>query len=93
MLASDTCKHASFALLRLNMCQSPLERAIAAAETRTGLKGSAALADALGNIISRQAIDQWKVIPIARLHDVAQVTGIPAKELRPDLANIFGESV
>jgi DNA-binding transcriptional regulator YdaS (Cro superfamily) len=66
------------------MCKSPLKRAIEAAEARTGLKGSAALADALGHIITRQAIDQWDVIPLARVPDVARATGIPREELRPD---------
>ena len=70
------------------MENSPLDMAIRAAEVKTGLKGSAALAEALGNTLTRQAIDQWKAIPVARLRDIERATGIPRAELRPD---IFGD--
>lgn len=45
------------------------------------------LARALG--ITRAAVCQWKKIPPKRLADVARLTGLPAAELRPDLANVF----
>lgn len=39
--------------------------------------------------ISSQAISQWRRIPHGRVEDVSRITGIPADELRPDLAKVF----
>ena len=50
--------------------------------------GMAKLAAALG--LTRQAVYLWrKRIPAERLVDVERVTGIPRRELRPD---IFGDA-
>jgi DNA-binding transcriptional regulator YdaS (Cro superfamily) len=49
--------------------------------------GGAALARLLN--ISRSAITHWDLIPPDRVADVASATGIPAAELRPDLAKLF----
>jgi DNA-binding transcriptional regulator YdaS (Cro superfamily) len=51
--------------------------------------GGAALAREVG--VSRFAVQQWKAsgIPALRLSDVSLATGIPAAELRPDLATVF----
>lgn len=50
------------------------------------------LADKLG--VPRSTVHRWesgaRKIGRARLADVAQKTGIPAKDLRPDLAELFG---
>lgn len=62
---------------------TPLERAIAAAGN------ASALARKLS--ITPQAVIQWKEIPHDRLADVADATGIPAHELRPDLAALFAK--
>ena len=48
------------------------------------------LAKALG--ITRGAVSVWKRVPASRLGDVARLTGIPAEELRPDLAAQFDRS-
>lgn len=48
----------------------------------------AMLAAACG--ITHSAILQWDRVPDNRVADVSRVTGIPAHELRPDLASIFG---
>ncbi|MCW4579630.1 transcriptional regulator [Gluconacetobacter entanii] len=45
--------------------------------------GVGSLAQRIG--ITTQAISQWKRIPHLRVHDVAEATGIPLEELRPDL--------
>lgn len=34
--------------------------------------------------IKPQAISQWKQVPLARVFEVERITGIPARELRPD---------
>ena len=36
--------------------------------------------------LTPQAVSQWKRIPHKRLKKLAEVTGIPASTLRPDLA-------
>ena len=54
----------------------PYQRAIAFA------KGRYQLAKALG--ISPQAIYGWKRVPVERVLQVEQLTGIPRSELRPD---------
>ena len=53
-----------------------LQKAIDAAGTRT------ALAEKLG--ITLGAISQWDRIPILRVPQVEEVTGVPRHELRPD---------
>jgi DNA-binding transcriptional regulator YdaS (Cro superfamily) len=45
--------------------------------------GLPALAAKLG--ITRQAIYQWDELPMSRLKQIAEVSGLPAHELRPDL--------
>jgi DNA-binding transcriptional regulator YdaS (Cro superfamily) len=54
-----------------------LAKAIAVTKTRT------ALAEALG--ISPGAVSQWTAVPLSRVLDVEQITGVPREELRPDL--------
>lgn len=54
-----------------------LGRAVKAAGSKTKL---AALVG-----VTLQAVSQWDKVPLARLMDVARVTGIPAQELRPDV--------
>jgi len=49
--------------------------------------GGAALARLLN--ITRSAVTHWDLIPPDRLRAVAAVTGIPASDLRPDLADIL----
>lgn len=49
--------------------------------------GPTKLANALG--IKPPAVSQWDQVPLERVTDVAKLTGIPAAELRPDLAAIF----
>lgn len=44
---------------------------------------SASLAKHLN--ISKQAVSDWKKVPIGRLADVEDFTGIPRERLRPDL--------
>lgn len=41
------------------------------------------IADRLG--ISIAAVSQWQRVPRGRLQAVAEITGIPADQLRPDL--------
>lgn len=49
--------------------------------------GVNALARQIG--ISSAAVAVWRTVPAARLAKVAEVTGIPASKLRPDLAAAF----
>jgi hypothetical protein len=60
-----------------------------AAELKTGLKGNTALAKALDDAVSPQAISQWDHVPLARVFDVERATGIPRHLLRPDF---FGDA-
>lgn len=39
--------------------------------------------------ISPSAISMWDCVPTERVKDVARITGIPAADLRPDLAELF----
>ena len=48
--------------------------------------GASMLAEKLG--ISRQAVQQWRKVPVGRARTIERITGIPREELRPD---IFGE--
>jgi len=50
-----------------------------------------ALAIALG--CSPSAISMWKEVPSDRLGEIARLTGIPAAELRPDLASLFAPPI
>lgn len=61
-----------------------LDRAKKAAELKTGLKGNTALAKALDEAVSPQAISQWDHVPLARVFDVERATGVSRHELRPD---------
>lgn len=61
--------------------ESTPEKALFRAKAAVG--GQAKLAAALG--ITSQAISQWQVVPLARIKDVARVTGLTIQELRPDL--------
>lgn len=56
---------------------TPVGKAIAAVGT------ASELARRLG--IKVQSIQQWKRIPAERLIEVESVTGVPRRELRPDL--------
>lgn len=49
--------------------------------------GGAALARLIN--VSRSAITHWDLIPVERIADVAQATGMAAAELRPDLAHLL----
>lgn len=57
--------------------ENPIQKATRAAG------GQSALAEKLG--ISYQSIQQWRRIPAERVVDIERVTGIPRRELRPDL--------
>ena len=52
--------------------------------------GVNALARGLG--ISSASVAAWRRVPVTRVRDVADITGIPAAELRPDLAAAFGQA-
>lgn len=52
---------------------------------KEAVKGTSALAKALANEITPQAISQWKQVPAGRCLDVERITGIPRHELRPDI--------
>jgi len=41
--------------------------------------------------ISPSAISMWDQVPIERIGAVSRFTGIPAEQLRPDLAKVFGQ--
>jgi DNA-binding transcriptional regulator YdaS (Cro superfamily) len=49
--------------------------------------GVAKLAEACG--VSRTSPYQWRVPPAEHLTAISRLTGIPPRELRPDLAAIF----
>lgn len=63
------------------MRSEPVQRAIAASN---GVNNLARLLK-----ISSASVAQWRQIPAGRVADVARITGIPAAELRPDLAAAF----
>ena len=47
-------------------------------------RGSASeLAKSLG--VTRAAISAWREVPVTRLKEVSQLTGIPREKLRPDI--------
>ena len=53
---------------------------------KTALKKAikiAALARKLG--ISQQSIQQWVVVPLKRVKQVSEITGVPREELAPEL--------
>jgi DNA-binding transcriptional regulator YdaS (Cro superfamily) len=53
-------------------------------------RGAAVLiADAMG--VSHSTVMRWarRQVPAARLPELARVTGIPARDLRPDLAHLL----
>ena len=56
--------------------ETPKDRAIRIAG------GVSKLASKLG--VTRSAVSQWDVVPMDRVFKVAQITGVPAHELRPD---------
>ena len=56
-----------------------------AKKTVGGAKQLAILLVSRGHQITPQAISQWRRIPAAKARDVAEVTGIPLHQLRPDL--------
>lgn len=45
--------------------------------------GQSALARKLG--ISHQSIQQWVVVPLKRVKQVSEITGVPREELAPEL--------
>jgi len=57
------------------------------AEIISAAGGASKLAKALG--CHHSSILEWKVVPIQRVERVAEITGIPAATLRPDLARLF----
>jgi len=60
------------------------QRCIAACElAKAGAGGAAALAKKLG--ISRQAVEQWQIVPHNRMARVERYSGISRHVLRPDL--------
>jgi DNA-binding transcriptional regulator YdaS (Cro superfamily) len=65
----------------LGMETTPIDKAICAAGSRS------ALARIVGT--SRQAVSQWKRIPVERVLVIEAATGISRYELRPD---IYGEA-
>lgn len=65
-----------------------LDRAKKAAELKTGLKGNTALAKALEDAVTPQAVSQWNHVPLRHVFEVERITGISKYELRPDF---FGE--
>ncbi len=46
------------------------------------------LADELG--IKQGAVSQWGKVPVARVRDVARLTGIKPEKLRPDIFSKVG---
>lgn len=42
---------------------------------------------ATGLNIRHQAVQQWEIVPLERVFDVARVTGVPHHLLRPDFFN------
>lgn len=61
------------------MTDAPLET------VKAQLGGPAGIASHFSDL-TPQAVSQWKRIPHKRLKKIAELTGIPATELRPDLA-------
>jgi hypothetical protein len=62
-----------------------MDRLLAYLNAERGRRGE--LASALN--ISPSAISMWDCVPIDRVKDIARITGIPAADLRPDLAELF----
>lgn len=59
---------------------------IAAKETAGGSSGIArAISELRAEPITPQAVSQWKVVPPGRVIDVERISGIPRRELRPDI--------
>jgi DNA-binding transcriptional regulator YdaS (Cro superfamily) len=61
------------------------DAALARAIIKAG--GVAEMARKLG--ISSPAVSMWRRVPMARVKSVARVSGVPAAELRPDMAAAF----
>jgi DNA-binding transcriptional regulator YdaS (Cro superfamily) len=59
------------------------ERIIACQRAKAAAGGYRALAKLLG--VSPQATHMWKIVPAERCLQLADLTGIPEWELRPDL--------
>jgi DNA-binding transcriptional regulator YdaS (Cro superfamily) len=57
----------------------------ALSRAKEAANGSSALARALSDQITPQAISQWKQVPAERVLDVERITGVPRHELRPDI--------
>lgn len=53
-------------------------------EAKAKADGPSKLARALGGI-TPQAVSSWDKIPMKRVYQVAEITGIPAHVLRPDV--------
>lgn len=47
--------------------------------------GPGGLSRLLGEIITPQAISQWRRVPAERVLEVERVTAVPRHELRPDI--------
>jgi transcriptional regulator with XRE-family HTH domain len=63
-------------------------------ESQTPRLSQALLAERLG--VKRLTVTRWenggRKIDASKLPDISAKTGIPAKELRPDLAELMGEN-
>lgn len=55
----------------------------AANRAKKAAGGPSALARALN--ISRSAVSQWDRVPVERVAEVADITGIPKHKIRPDI--------
>lgn len=56
-------------------------------EARFNVGGITWLAQQLGT--SKQAVSRWERVPIERVSEVSQITGIPRAQIRPDKPHIF----
>lgn len=63
----------------------------ALSQNKAGQRSIAWLAKEIG--VSRGAVLQWDKVPEERIEQVSKVTGISPRVLRPDLAELFAESV
>jgi DNA-binding transcriptional regulator YdaS (Cro superfamily) len=67
-------------------------RCMNALATFLALKGNTAVALARALAVNHATVLRWASgrVPASRVADVARVTGLPASDLRPDLAAAFG---
>lgn len=60
-------------------------KAVALDEAKKAVGGNTALSRALQDVVSPQAISQWKQVPAERAIEVERVTGVSRHRLRPDI--------